>query len=372
MPTRFAALVAGLTVACALATGCESSPPSGERTSPAASQTPFPSPLPTAPLTACGAPSHPCLALITFRGSVEPLVSDISDITHPRAIGAMGVYGQFRFVNATEVSYLNAQALFRAHLDGSHPTRVSPGSAGVAAYSWSPDGSAVAYLDASAPPSTGVHVLRGSDDRLIATVPQLPIFWNCSTQACTDNSDFQFGFSPDGGTIMWNQFLDQSLRTTFRIWTVQGGDVTPSLGTPSMAVWSSSSLYFHDSRGIEVFRRGAVSRFLPGVSWIKPRASPMGDRIVYGSRDATGLTHVYVVDTASGATRELAAGRTEPAFLTPRFIWYAGERPCIPSDGCGPGVQVVPSGKTYVYDLEDGFETESNITHVDDIWPHAA
>ena len=65
--------------------------------------------------------------------------------------------------------------------------------------------------------------------------------------------------------------------------------------------------------------------------------------------------------------------RSEPVFLTSRYIWYQGERDCVPADGCGTNPPFHPaSGKTYIYDLQDGTETGSVITSVADVWPHAA
>jgi hypothetical protein len=89
-------------------------------------------------------------------------------------------------------------------------------------------------------------------------------------------------------------------------------------------------------------------------------------------RDKTGLAHVYVVDTATKKVRELKAARSEPAFLTSRYIWYRGERPCVAADNCDPNFPVVSNGKTYIYDFQDGTETESVISSVSDVWPHAA
>ena len=60
-------------------------------------------------------------------------------------------------------------------------------------------------------------------------------------------------------------------------------------------------------------------------------------------------------------------------FLTSRYIWYEGERACVAADVCGsaPGGHPL-NGKTYIYDLQTGTETESIITGVADVWPHAA
>ena len=122
-----------------------------------------------------------------------------------------------------------------------------------------------------------------------------------------------------------------------------------------------------------MWRDGALSSFLPGVAWIKPQASPAGGQIVYAARDSQGWAHTYVVDTASRAVREIKKARYGPVFLTSRYIWSAGERGCVATDACGATPPVHPlSGKTYIYDLQTGTETESVITSVSDAWPHAA
>jgi len=60
-------------------------------------------------------------------------------------------------------------------------------------------------------------------------------------------------------------------------------------------------------------------------------------------------------------------------FLTSRYIWYEGERACVAADVCGsaPGGHPL-NGKTYIYDLQTGTETESIITGVADVWPQPA
>jgi uncharacterized protein YqjF (DUF2071 family) len=136
-------------------------------------------------------------------------------------------------------------------------------------------------------------------------------------------------------------------------------------------VWSGGSLYFRDDKGVEVWRDGVVSPFLPGVAWVRPKASPGGGKIVYEVRDAQRWSHTYVVDTSTRQVRDLGKAHAEPVFLTSRYIWYLGERACVAADGCGTRVAGVPSGKTYIYDLQDGTQSESIITSVADVWPHA-
>ena len=336
-------LVGVLVAVAVLAAACGTDHPTTTANRTATAQTRFPSPLPTLAPTPCAGPSNPCLAVVTRRGSDNELVSNVTDVAYPQTLGALAPYLRPRLVSASEIAYIEACDVFRVPLLDHR----------VVAFAWSPDAQSLAYLAVTDHQTTEVHILREGKDALVATVAHRPALSLCSTQECADSSDFQFVWSPDGGVLMWNQ----SITSTFRIWTAGGVDVTPSLEDPSMAVWSGSSLYFQDSKGIEVFRSGAVSSFLPGVKWIKPSASPTGGEIVYESGDASGPAHVYVVETANASVNELGAGKSKAAFLTSRFVWYKGER---------------PAGKTYIYDLQDGIQTESVITSVTDVWPHAA
>ena len=138
-----------------------------------------------------------------------------------------------------------------------------------------------------------------------------------------------------------------------------------------MSVWSGRSLYFRDAGGVQAWTNGVTSAFLPGVQWVRPKSSPAGGAIVYETRDASGVAHVHLVDTNTRKVRELKAGRSEPAFLTSRYVWYQGERLCLPSDQCVIG-PTAPTGKYYIYDLQTGTEYSSMITSVVDVWPHAA
>lgn len=160
----------------------------------------------------------------------------------------------------------------------------------------------------------------------------------------------------------------------FRLWNSAGTLLkTNSAGTSySMSTWSNNGLYFVDATGVMVWRNGVVTSFLPGVRWIRPKGSPVGGQIVYAATDRSGWDHVYVVDTTSKKVRELMKARSEPVFLTSRYVWYRGERACVATDHCDGSVAVIPNGKTYIYDLQTGTETESIITGVYDVWPHAA
>jgi hypothetical protein len=296
------------------------------------------------------------------------VVRDITNISQAKTLTGLGF--QPRFVSGSEVAYVEAFVLFRVPIYGASRTAVGINQA-VLAFAWSPNGSSVVYVTYSNQYNAEVHLFRGGRDQLLGTAPGLPslaVSVPCVTQTCVDMTDYPITYSPDGSLIMWNDYSG----STFRIWTADGVDVTPALGKPLMPVFAGSSLFFQDSNGIEVFRNGAVSPFLPGVKWIRPKDSPLGGQIVYESRDGTGVAHSYVVDTTTAAVRELGSGRAEPAFLTSRYVWYQGERLCKSSESCDPATPVKATGTTYIYDLQDRTETQSIITSVSDIWPRAA
>jgi len=318
------------------------------------------------------------MALVTLRGSDVYVVRDLTDIAHPKTIGNLGKILAPQFVSSTELSYANDTGLYRVPLSGSPKTLViSHGGTG----DWSPDGSAVIYTTTVGPQTTnvydvvlGVHQLRAGRDQLLGSVPGGGGGGCESIAGCVvmNSLDFRLRYSPDGTLI--------SLVTTgfsgssFRVWSSDGTLLKSSDAQgQTMSAWSGPSLYFRDFKGVEVWRDGVISPFLPGVTWIKPHGSLAGGQIVYTARDSSGWGHIYLVDTATREVRELKSHRSDAVFLTSRYIWYQGERACVTADACGATPPWHPaSGKTYIYDLQEGTETESVITGVADVWPHPA
>jgi hypothetical protein len=364
--------IQALVVTALMASACSSPPPVGDAPSPSASASAAASASPSGAASPrpTPAPVHN-LALVTLRGSDSLVVRDVTDINHPRTRGNLGPNLQPQFVSAVTVSYVDAKrGLLRTPLSGAPRTLIAGGAKWF--FTWSPDGKTAAYLSSGASgsrPPMQLHLVNGGKDRIVSTMPGLPSVFGCESQACGDGWDFHLSYSPDGRFITWAQ----SVTDVFRMWTAAGADVTPSTPFVNMSVWSGSSLYFDDSKGVKVWRNGVVSTFLPGVVWIRPKASAGGGQIVYETRDALGVSRTYLVDTTTARVRQLGGVyRADPAFLTNRFIWYEGERFCSPNEcPIGPAA-AIPTGITYIYDLQTGTETKSIITSVSDVWPHPA
>jgi WD40 repeat protein len=361
-----------------------------------ATSTPSPSSLASASASPapCGSATR-CLALVTLRGSSQVVVRDITDIAHPSTVGVVGPAPALngigpslegssgQFASSTQVAYLGGNtddsyglptSLIRAPLAGSPTTTVLSGSRAVVVFAWSPDGSTLAYLTPTDFTGVELHQVKANADRVLATLPAIAV-GGCEVAPCPgpfqnpgDTWDFRLAYSPDGNYI---SVVQSGITSYLRIFTADGKQVaaTDSQGT-TMSVWSGNNFYFRDSVGVEVWRNGAVSTLLRGVSWIRPKASSDGRFIVYEARQL-GAANIFILDTTTGQVRALGAG-SEPAFLTSRYVWFEAEPPCVPSGTCQAGFPGIAAGKTYIYDMEAGTKSESAITSVLDVWPHAA
>jgi hypothetical protein len=324
-------------------------------------------------------PSSRNLALVHLKGSQSVAVRDVTDINHPFTVSTPPVSGFATFVSASEL----ADGFVRMSLSGSPQTVVVHCTEQGGYLAWSPDGTQAAYvIVANDFQSADFHLISSRADRKVATLPRIPWGVGCESPDCSWRVDSRLLYSPDGQYI---SLVQDWGGPELRIWKADGTLLksidSPSLenGDPTMSVWSGTSLYFRDNRGVDRWRNGVESVILPGVAWIKPKASPAGGQIVFELRDASGVPSVLILDTASGTTRVIARLRSGPAFLTSRYIWYSGERQCAAGDpypcyaaASGTRISTTQTGTTYIYDLQTGVEIESVIAGPLDIWPHPA
>jgi Tol biopolymer transport system component len=320
-------------------------------------------------------PSTRNLALVSFRGTQQLAVRDITVIVDPVTVSRLDRVGNFaQFVSANDLSAADEKTIVRMPLSGSPRNVVACASA--FAVAWNPDGTAAAYItqtDSSG--GSELHLVTGGSNRVLSSLSG-NVITGCESAACTEKVFVRLSFSPSGNYISYVQTWGGPV---FRLWASDGRLIKSidspqamSATTPSMAVWSGNALYWRDAKGVEMWRLDNETLVLPDVAWIAPSASPGGKQIVYTARDA-GLPTVYILDTASGQSRVLVKSRSGATFLNSHLIWYREERGCVAGDvyPCGDR-PTIPSGKTYIYDLDDKTETESIIAAVYDVWPHAA
>jgi hypothetical protein len=360
----FAVSVAGYLVAACGPNGT----PVGQVTSPSQPATPTTVTSPGPAPGACDA-LHRCLAVVALRGINPWVIRDITNISDAKTVSTL-MTSPPQFVSGTEIAYADETGLFRMPLTGFPKTLISNSGQGISAFAWSPNGGSVAFLVQSAS-GMALHLQSGGQGRAIeGSIPTLPVV-GCESPFCGDMWDFRLSYSPDGKFIS----LVESIAgvNAFRLWSSDGRLLISSdTEARPMSTWSDHTFYFPGATGVDMLRDGISSPFLPGVTWIRPLASPAGGQIVYATKDAQGWSHTFVVDTTTRKVLELKKARSAPAFLASRYIWYMGERTCVAADHCPLGWSVVASGKTYIYDLTTGTETASVITQLFDIWPHAA
>lgn len=353
--------------------------PSG--TSPIARPTPAPTrPASAAPSIDCAvtrtAPTFPAAArstrsltlISTDYYATDFFVRDVTDIVHPVNVSNLThqVSPGAKFVDGTEISGLgNGTGLLRMPLSGSPATPVA--ACGTLTFAWSPDARSAAYVAATTNSKVqALHLVANGEDRVGDTMPASDGVYGCESrgQGCWETWETSILYSQNGAYI---SFLQQfGVFSIFRIWTSDGRVLKSVDGSKAtMQVWAGNTLYWRDETGVRSWHDGTEKLVVPGVSWIRPKGSPFGGLIVYQTMDANLVVHIDMLDTNTLQSWEIASSRSEAAFLTARYLWFIGDKcstPCWNSQRDGQ----------YVYDLQTGTESSSDITWLWDVWPHAA
>jgi hypothetical protein len=309
------------------------------------------------------------------------VIRDLTDFNHPFTASNLGGLAPLSgpnsayspaFVNAFDISYYNDNGrVFRKPFDGV-PTTIANFCNGIPGFAWSPDGQTLAYLTNTSDYSAGqLHLVSNGVDRIVASTRTFAPA-GCESPVGCERIDERLLYSPNG---MYLSLVNSWPGPSFRVWISDGKLLaSKDSGLNTWSVWSGHTLYFRTDQGVATWRDGQEHLLLPDVAWVRSEASPVGGQIVYHVRDGSGTAHIDLLDTTTGQARELASYRAFPAFLTSRYVWYRGERPCVSTDSfpCGAGATTISNGKTYIYDLQSGIESQSIITDVWDVWPHPA
>jgi dipeptidyl aminopeptidase/acylaminoacyl peptidase len=324
-------------------------------------------------------PSGHQLALVTLRGVQGVVVRDVTDIGHPVTRCGFSGGSNFRFITETRVSYIvtssglgSPGALYMVDLQTQTTSLVrkwASGGYGSWVYAWSPDGRALTYLDST---PTGVlwHMLSAAGDVTLSPTLGTTVARGISP----DNDDAWVGFSADGQYVAVEETFTAGGQPGLQIHRYGNTAITYSRRDATMATWGATGarLYFRSSVGVQVWETtGKVQSVAAGLIWIHPWPSADGNHIAYTTLNAQGNHQVGIMDTsAANVTQASNEPRSNPGFLTPTLVWYAGEVLCTTTTPCGfggPGL----TGQTYVYDIA-GVESGSIDTAFYDSWPHVS
>jgi hypothetical protein len=387
--------------------GCSGIAAQGPTISPSISAFPTTSPSPTATPT----PSATAWAgvVVEQRCSVTPVLDgrpvaiasltpndfsppnvllDLIDPSVPRQLCTYrGLNWTVRFIGASQFAY--AAGTDGNPSDGVDGTfdilaatnktlrRWQNGGFGAYTFAWSRDG-ALAYILAAPPgPTWGaaesweIHLVKQGQDHTLGTLPGVP------ARGGSEGDDLFLAFSPDGQYLALDETFTRPAAGTksgdggLRLWRVSDASLlAPPLSQTTAAVWVQDSLFYWDQAGVHRWDvGGATTLILPGVRWLRPRASPDGKWIAYSVRDSTGLPHVNVLNVATASSVPVSSGGRDGAiFLTPTILWDNEQRPCDAKNPCGMN-QSLPTGLTFLYDVATRQEWRSAITAVTDVWP---
>lgn len=385
-----AALV--LIAACASAgvptvsrTGPSPSPSTAATASPSGPSSPsnLPTPGVVPPVQVlCPSPvaSGQTLALVNVPGTgAVAAVRDVTDISRP--VTRCTIYGgsNFRFRNATHVSYMvyetsnlgSPGALYLADLQtGTSSLVLSFSYGGYASwvYNWSSDGHSLTYLSSDA---SGVkwHLQAGGFDRVLSDHGEVrPRGVNL------DVDDAMVGFSADGAYVAVAETFTAGNTPQVQVFQISDGKLVYSRMEATMAAWvgSGAKLYFRTTTGLQSWSPGGGEQSnAQGPKWVHPRASADGAHIVFTVVDPSGNHRMSVLDAFTGAISPVVQGaRVRPEFLTAHLVWAVEENECTPNT-CGMGGPPL-SGNTYIYDIRTRDEGRSILTQVFDSWPHVA
>jgi hypothetical protein len=368
-------------------------PDTTQTASPARISSPSPPPVPCVPAPVTSFPpstaSSRNLVLAKLRGTDGTVVRDITDITRPSTVATLdvpfwqsSVFNTLQFVSATEISYGtpsddspsdgSPNQMIRMPVSGSSKTVVAKACrpSWILAAGWNPTGQSATYVvDVGVGYPFDWRLQTNGTDRSLSNPPP----W-CYCGNGSEEGAVLVAFSPNGQFLSMIDGVGHA-GSDLQIRRIDGSLVTEATGSWSgvtMGVWSGDSFYFRDSGDVKVWHGGVIATLRAGLGWLSPKASPGGGQIVFYTRGSDGLATVSVIDTKSGTVKQLSdQARIGPVFLSSRYVWYQGERLCVAGDQCVFNHTVL-TGKTYIYDLTTGSETESVITDVADVWPHGS
>jgi hypothetical protein len=302
--------------------------------------------------------------LAWVRGDDSKLV--VRDVQDPaRGVSLCAAPGGSpSFISAYKLGVANTGDIFTFDLStgtSSHILNYAHNEGPVVAWDWSPDQQLFAYGRlAQDGLSEDFHLIANGIDRLITSVvaPKSAGFGSIRVE-----------FSPDGKYVAWG--VDGSVatgdRASVQIRRADGSLVFGTAGTARLA-WAgeSTALYFDNGSRIQAWDPINGERTVLQASWIGPARSPDGRWLVY--HPSGYRREINLMDTRTGAVRTIGQSALLPEWVTTSLVRFDQDVPCPTPVGPARMGDACP-GKSVIYDVRDGTESPSVLTHVFATWP---
>ncbi|MEX2555107.1 MAG: hypothetical protein WEB06_05695 [Actinomycetota bacterium] len=296
--------------------------------------------------TTSNCPSSSCAAAEWAADLKEDLwIYEIEDGSHYRLTsdGDAVVEVLPQFTGRNTVSFVEGSdeqkpgpALFELDFKaGSTPKelfRVQGGS--IFRYDWSPDGSAVAFLNFDDAGASALRIWTRSDGR-IRTVKSFPVLLG---RGIGLEDEVSVAWSPDGRSMLVvDTFRDPPLKVTMWVLDLEGKDIVPArAGTFGRWGSDSKTIYYKDYSGSGDWFRLGVSdnkRTMLAIpdERLNPAISPGGDLIALnggGSKPS-----VYFFDVDKGSEVKIGAG-VVPVWLSDTEVAVTDVRACTAEEEC--------------------------------------
>ena len=268
----------------------------------------------------------------------------------PRFLSAsvVGIQQPGDFSTLDLVSGARSELLTYVHNDGP-----------VVTWDWSPDQASFVY-GRLAPDNRSIvfHLLSQGTDRVLSTI--------AGTQIGVGTGRAEF--SPSGDLVALGAGIAQTGEpAAVQVRRLDGSIVFSSAGT-SQFTWAGEQprLYFQSTTGIQAWDpvNGAVT--FPEKDWLRPVRSPDGRWLAYSTRNYPSETRV--IDTRDGSDRSIARSISGPEWVSASVIRFDLVLTCPPPP-TAPLEGNPCTSKSVVYDLKDGIQKDSALTHVFTTWP---
>lgn len=168
-------------------------------------------------------------------------------------------------------------------------------------------------------------------------------------------------FSPDGAYLAAGWTVANSPVRVFQV--SDRANVTPSWPADfRFAFWGKKddTLFIVGLQSVASWKPGGPVTALPATSgWVlDPNLSPDGTQVAFTAVTSTRDVRPYVYDLDAKTSRLLVSqARSSTSFVRSAWVWYAEEKPCVPStdNACFDPTQ--PDGNVLAFELATGRES---------------